>query len=382
MSLPLSFKAIQTVAQWQNYGSGSRPTMNALAKLLPDFASVPVYSGPAYRLVGLSKADLRKLVKEGSLPCRLLEGWTKSQAICHRYLQDSYGALLKPDTALVVIFGIQVKKAALDLEALWKMKEWKDAVEAFEDAGKFFDEGLDFRGSQKEVIVSQPAVRLKDVVEVIAKGGSTVKGAKCLPFLQKYVQEKASLIRVVSRLQETSAPEDPYGSQWPNSGYLMTLRQTAKLVRKVLKIKPGRSFGTCDLVSVGVWDQLGRPKNLIPTSVLMPDGDEHVILKSAEGWVFDPTSDQYDLPDVTSAWNVRTRYRSPKRLTQKDLDAVRKTEVLAQPSVYTRTYVDRVRRILDVGHKQVTRDEVEKVLHSLNVPANIADDVLAEILAR
>lgn len=185
MSLPLSFKAIQTVAQWQNYGSGSRPTMNALAKLLPDFASVPVYSGPAYRLVGLSKADLRKLVKEGSLPCRLLEGWTKSRAICRRYLQDSYGALLKPDTALVVTFGIQVKKAALDLEALWKMKEWKDAVEAFEDAGKFFDEGLDFRGYQKEVIVSQPSIRLKDVVEVITKGGSTVKGAKCIPFQQK-----------------------------------------------------------------------------------------------------------------------------------------------------------------------------------------------------
>lgn len=257
MNLPLSYKAIQTVAQWQNYGSGSRSTMTAMVKLLPAFASVPVYSGPAYRLVGLSKADLRKLVKEGQIPCRQLEGWTKSQSICRRYLADSYGALLKPDTALVVIFGIQVKKAALDLEALWKLKEWKNAVEAFEDAGKFFDEGLDFKGSQKEVLVSQPSVRLRDVVEVIAKSGNTVKGAKCLPFLQKYVQENASLTRVVARLQD-----------------------------------------------------------------------------------------------------------------------------LAQPSVYTRTYVDRVRRILDTNRKQVTRDEVEKVLHSLNVPANIADDVLAEILAR
>lgn len=61
---------------------------------------------------------------------------------------------------------------------------------------------------------------------------------------------------------------------------------------------------------------------------------------------------------------------------------IKSAKVLAQPSVYTRTYVDRVLRILDTNRKQVTRDEVEKVLHSLNVPANIADDVLAEILAR
>lgn len=204
MNLPLSYTAIQTVARWQNYGSGSKSTMKAMVKLLPAFASVPVYSGPAYRLVGLSKADLRKLVREGEVPCRQLEGWTKSQAICRQYLADSYGALLKPDTALVVIFGIRVKRAALDLEALWKTKEWENAVEAFENAGQFFDEGLDFRGSQKEVLVSQLSVRLKDVVEVIAKGGSTVKGAKCLPFLRNYVQENASLSRVVSRLQETS----------------------------------------------------------------------------------------------------------------------------------------------------------------------------------
>lgn len=74
---------------------------------------------------------------------------------------------------------------------------------------------------------------------------------------------------------------------------LLTLLKLAKSVRNELKV--GKySNGTCAIVSYTIWERLGKPPNLVPTSVMVGE-EEHVVLRDAKlKTSFDATADQFD----------------------------------------------------------------------------------------
>jgi hypothetical protein len=161
---------IEAIEQWQNYGSGGGTTviqnMLTVIPTLPAYAQP--YAGELYRVVGLTRFDLRKLLRTGKLTARKLECWSKSKNAVYDYLDYTYESMLLPDSVATVIFKATVssKEGVLDLDNLWKNKEWIDRVEWFEDNNQGFDVGIDFKDSQQEVVVSRPYLRISEIIEV------------------------------------------------------------------------------------------------------------------------------------------------------------------------------------------------------------------------
>lgn len=60
----------------------------------------------------------------------------------------------------------------------------------------------------------------------------------------------------------------------------------------------GHGEGPCDAVTCVLWEQLGKPENIVPYKVEY-EGEEHALLFSPNtGIVIDPTSSQYDMPKI------------------------------------------------------------------------------------
>lgn len=78
-------------------------------------------------------------------------------------------------------------------------------------------------------------------------------------------------------------------------------RKVANLVRSVFGLKrKDAGFGMCAVVTVGMWDQLGQPRNLVPYSCMVGE-EEHVVLRASDRTIIDPTCDQFDYPFYSSS---------------------------------------------------------------------------------
>ena len=165
----LTHKQINIISEWQNYGSGVKSTLKAMVKFLPTLTGVPKYVGPVYRVVALDLKTLKELLSKKKLVARPLEGWTKTLRNVHEYISFTYGSMLGDNSVCAVIFNAEAtaRTPSLDLEALWKNKALNALVEKLEDQGKYFSEGIEFKGSQKEVIAAFSYLKLADVVEVL-----------------------------------------------------------------------------------------------------------------------------------------------------------------------------------------------------------------------
>lgn len=190
-----TFKDINTVAEWQNYGSGMRGLATKLLNVLPRLPKLKVYTGSVFRVIAVNRAQLSKLVKTGKLPARKAESWSKLRNIVFEYIRFN-GQLIDTDgdaVALIVFKSEATKKnSKLDLEALWKNEAWVKTVEAYEDSGKFFDEGLEFRGTQKEVVLSNEFLLL-DEVDTVILGGKKLVGKDAVSALKNLIAKGAKL---------------------------------------------------------------------------------------------------------------------------------------------------------------------------------------------
>ncbi len=78
--------------------------------------------------------------------------------------------------------------------------------------------------------------------------------------------------------------------------------------------------GLCAIVTVRLWDLLGQPKDLVPYSCFVGE-DEHVVLRSKNGWILDPTGDQFNYNFFS--YSSEGHYNRFARLSRKEIQHAR-----------------------------------------------------------
>lgn len=165
----IPFKALDAVAEWQNYGAGVKSVSSALAKALPNFpTATKTYAGDLYRVIGLNKKAVKAMLLNKEIPARPLEGWTKTKANAEEYL-GSLGQLVQDDAIIVAMFKFKAKGSdvVLDLEKFHNNKLVKSSEEYWSEKGKYLSEGWEFGDSQKEVVVARPTLKFQEILELI-----------------------------------------------------------------------------------------------------------------------------------------------------------------------------------------------------------------------
>lgn len=169
-----SWAQIEVVAQWQNFGSGTSGLATKLAKVAPLLPkSARVCKDVCYRAIGLSGKQIQRLLDDETLKHRRIESWTTSTAALKEYIGMSSSLIEGPH--LVLLKHVPKRaEVVLNLDALWKDPQWKASVAYWEDSAlntkKWFNEGLDFKGSQKEVALARTGFTIDDVYGVVVNG--------------------------------------------------------------------------------------------------------------------------------------------------------------------------------------------------------------------
>jgi hypothetical protein len=179
--LEYKFDAIEALAEWQNYGSGMRGIAVRLRAAIKHLPKVPAYQGDLFRAVGMDLSTAKSFIKTGKFKCRSLESWAKQERQVMEYLANNGTLVGGKGRGVVVVFKTKSNKenCVLDIEALWRDKSLVACVDQYEDAGFYFDEGIEFRGSQKEVVIAKDFLSLTDVYCVLV-GGKKIYGSKAL----------------------------------------------------------------------------------------------------------------------------------------------------------------------------------------------------------
>lgn len=168
---------IESIAVWQNYGSsGIDKNIYKVQKKLPE--NIKRYSGDAYRFVFLSPKHWKTVLDGKLIPNRKLESYTTSLQMAKR-LSREIGESDHVDSTYILAF-IKYRPSPnqifINIEALWKNTDWRRSVDFYVDKKKYFNEGLDFEGSQKEVILQNlPGINISNVVEAYNFNGKRVK---------------------------------------------------------------------------------------------------------------------------------------------------------------------------------------------------------------
>lgn len=112
----------------------------------------------------------------------------------------------------------------------------------------------------------------------------------------------------------------------PSEKDLSKLEGLSKTVLSDLGIKKEAvPFGQCAVTCTTMWDRLGQPKSVVPTSVMVGEDEPVILFNRKEGWALDPTGRQYDYPFFTRWANDSSQglYKSFHRLTKVELTDAR-----------------------------------------------------------
>lgn len=151
-----SYKFIQTIAKWQNYGASVKGVLNNLLKLnIPN--KFKICDKPIYRLLGLE--NINKIESH-------IGSWSLDINICKDFLSsDWFDSLNDVNKKKAVILKVTPKpqNIIVNLDLLWKDKEFKKSINYYEDNKQWFNEGLEFENSQKEIVYKAPALSYKNI---------------------------------------------------------------------------------------------------------------------------------------------------------------------------------------------------------------------------
>jgi hypothetical protein len=175
----LTWKQIQAVAEWQNYG-GSMATADDRKSI--DSAPWPkeatTYSGTLFRIVQFKGPVYQKLIDGTSYQYKSYSSWTMSEKIARDFTGSHWFQDFYEEGNVAVLLKTTYNGKALDLVKLHNNPEFQAARKYYEAQGKGFDDGLDFKGLQKEVILPTMSVTKKMVYKVLNDKGSFVDPSK------------------------------------------------------------------------------------------------------------------------------------------------------------------------------------------------------------
>jgi hypothetical protein len=181
----LPWSTIEAVAKWQNYGSSYKSVIKKFLQALPLLPKTKKYTGVAYRAIGLSAVLAKDFYLTG-LECRPVESWTTSKKVIDEFLQHNSRNTFAEGSTICLVFkkNLTEDNCVLDLSALHKNIQFKQSIEYYEERKKFFNEGLDFEGYQKEIAVSLKTLSSEDLLYIIV-GGKIYKGKQATNYIKK-----------------------------------------------------------------------------------------------------------------------------------------------------------------------------------------------------
>lgn len=170
-----SFKDIDTLCEWQNYGSSAKyllSKLESIIKLLPR----PTYTKPitCYRAIELNTKDIKNLLSKDGLQCRKYESWTSSKTVITDYLRYNFTST-KRNPLCLCVFKVTPKLSSIkvDFSQLWKDKDFLFSYN-YHTNFKDFNEGEEFKGTQKEVMLELDSLNFQDIDYILLKGGKKI----------------------------------------------------------------------------------------------------------------------------------------------------------------------------------------------------------------
>lgn len=166
---PFTKQFIQTMAQWQNYGidSDNDPLIKKLNKLVIP-TKYKKCNNDLYRVVALEKEVLDNLNNEKKLNTKLFSSWSYDLKIVEGFSKGNYfiDFLYELKNPKVVFFKYKPKPKDifLNLHLVWNDKLFLQTLENFGEEN--FDEGVEFRDSQKEVILHKVSLDKSHILKV------------------------------------------------------------------------------------------------------------------------------------------------------------------------------------------------------------------------
>jgi hypothetical protein len=161
----LSWDMIDTLSEWQNTSGAGEAKKLKKQKWPAHFRRT---SGPLYRVMAMSAKEVQDIGKKGHIDIKAPASWTKSMGVIHEFATELFfreQMMNKGDNgcAVLITHKPQPSQVILDVDAIWKDPSYKAWVEHYEDQGKWFSEGRDFEGSQKEVILENVIAQASEV---------------------------------------------------------------------------------------------------------------------------------------------------------------------------------------------------------------------------
>ena len=172
----IRWEQIESVANWMNYGSSDQTVVADLLKFSGKFpAGTMSYSGTCYRAFGLSEKQVKRLLNGKTIKHRRLESWTTDMNGIKDFLDYTYGGSTTIEHVNYIIAVLKInpldKNVFLNVSKLFKNAKWNKSIKYWENQKKWFNEGLDFSNSEKEIILANDYFSLTDIF-AIAKDGN------------------------------------------------------------------------------------------------------------------------------------------------------------------------------------------------------------------
>ncbi len=105
---------------------------------------------------------------------------------------------------------------------------------------------------------------------------------------------------------------------WMNPDDQKKVREAADSVLSTMGTSWEKSRGFCAAASTLLWERMGRPADVVPTSFSVGEEEHVALFNKKQGYVIDPTGDQFGMPVFSS--NAKERgYKRPAKLKPNEL---------------------------------------------------------------
>jgi len=156
-----SFNFIETIAVWMNFGVQNKQNLKKLLKLnIPQ--KFKIVKSPIYRVIAVDEySDIYPGIGSWTLDINIAKDFTNEL-----WFQDNY----KAKAILLKIDKPKPENVILNIDAIFNDPEFLNSIEQHEDSGVWFNEGLELKNIQREVIYNATELNEKNIVAELIKG--------------------------------------------------------------------------------------------------------------------------------------------------------------------------------------------------------------------
>jgi len=172
----ITFDQLNAIGVWQNLGAATFAGLNNTIKLPPFQKFQHTSAKYLYRFAIVEEHSLEDI--DADLPLETTaKSWTKgldSATEYKKYALRYTSVIPKGSVGVIVKVSVDELDVVFDIEALWEDEDFNAIVNKFEEEGKFFNEGMEFKGTQNEVVAKNAVVRVSDIVSVTTRDNKVI----------------------------------------------------------------------------------------------------------------------------------------------------------------------------------------------------------------